>query len=231
MALMLRNDFAFFEATWRRSDSAPMPCRSTGISRRRRSAYILRDCGAKVLVIHADLLAQIAAGDSRQASRCLVVPTPPEIGDAYGIAGEAAAPPAGSDALGGMARRRSALAERRRRGARQHDLHLRHDRPAQGRAPARRRRRERRHGRGDARAASGLSAAGRAMRTVIMRPDVSLARPMSTAAAQRASAASSILQPRFDAEELLRLIERDRITPPAHGADHVRAAAEAAGRR
>ena len=49
------------------------------------AGYILADSRAKVLVIHADLLAQIASGIPVDM-KVLVVPTPPEIGDAYGVA-------------------------------------------------------------------------------------------------------------------------------------------------
>jgi hypothetical protein len=51
------------------------------------AGYILADSRAKVLVIHADLLAQIASGIPVDM-KVLVVPTPPEIGDAYGVAAE-----------------------------------------------------------------------------------------------------------------------------------------------
>ena len=71
-----------------------MPCRSTGISRRRRRATSC-DCGAKVLVVHADLLAQIASGIPAGV-KVLAVPTPEEIGAAYNVAaGEA--PAAGAE--------------------------------------------------------------------------------------------------------------------------------------
>ena len=45
-------------------------------------------------MIHADLLAQIAAGIPAGV-KVLAVPTPPEIGDAYGVPAEKRAVPAG----------------------------------------------------------------------------------------------------------------------------------------
>ena len=51
------------------------------------AGYILADSRAKVLVIHADLLAQIASGIPLEM-KVLVVPTPPEIGDAYSVPAE-----------------------------------------------------------------------------------------------------------------------------------------------
>jgi long-chain acyl-CoA synthetase len=51
------------------------------------AGYILADCRARALVVHADLLPQIAAGVPA-GTKVLVVPTPPEIGDAYGVPAE-----------------------------------------------------------------------------------------------------------------------------------------------
>jgi len=48
VALMLRNDFATFEVKHGgRASLVPMPCRSTGTSRREEAGYILEDCRAK----------------------------------------------------------------------------------------------------------------------------------------------------------------------------------------
>ena len=64
----------------------------------------------------------------------LVVPTPPEIADAYGIPPSRAGflPARCSGRNGSPASRRCPRAPRRHL---QHDLHLRHDGPSQGRAP------------------------------------------------------------------------------------------------
>ncbi len=48
------------------------------------AGYMIRDCGAGVIVIHADLLPQIAEGIPADVS-VLVVPTPPETRAAYEI--------------------------------------------------------------------------------------------------------------------------------------------------
>jgi long-chain acyl-CoA synthetase len=53
--------------------------------------FILRDSGAKALVVHADLAARVQA----PALPRLIAETPPEIGAAYGIAGPAGAVPPG----------------------------------------------------------------------------------------------------------------------------------------
>src|SRR4029079_17360676 len=54
------------------------------------AGYIIRDCGAKVVVVHADLLPQIRDGIP-PATSVLIVSTPPEIRDAYGIAADVCA--------------------------------------------------------------------------------------------------------------------------------------------
>ena len=65
----------------------------------------------------------------------LVVPTPPEIGDAYGVPADEACRAAGAARAGTPSSRRSApTTQPPKLVARQHDLHLGHDRPAQGRA-------------------------------------------------------------------------------------------------
>ena len=58
-------------------------------------AYVLSDCGAKVLVAHADLLAGVADAIPAGVS-VLVVETPPEVRAAYGIPPEAGAVPPGA---------------------------------------------------------------------------------------------------------------------------------------
>jgi hypothetical protein len=87
VALMLRNDFATFEVNMAAGHlgayAVPINWHFTPVE----AGYILADSRAKVLVIHADLLAQIASGIPVDM-KVLVVPTPPEIGDAYGVPAE-----------------------------------------------------------------------------------------------------------------------------------------------
>jgi long-chain acyl-CoA synthetase len=86
VALVLRNDLAFFEAT--------TACRLAGACAvpvnwhlsPTELAYVLEDCGARVAVVHADLLARVRPA-LPQACRALVVPTPPEVAHAYGLDG------------------------------------------------------------------------------------------------------------------------------------------------
>ncbi len=56
--------------------------------------FVLRDSGAKVLVVHADLARKLAPMPF--GTRMIVAPTPPEIAAAYGLAAEDSAAPAGA---------------------------------------------------------------------------------------------------------------------------------------
>lgn len=83
IALFLRNDFPFLEASQAANKigayTVPVNWHATADEAR----YILADSGAKLLVIHSDLLPQIAAGIPDRFP-LLVVKTPPELLAAYG---------------------------------------------------------------------------------------------------------------------------------------------------
>jgi acyl-CoA synthetase (AMP-forming)/AMP-acid ligase II len=81
---MLRNDFATFEVNMAAGQLGAYAVPINWHLTAEEAGYILADSRAKVLVIHADLLAQIASGIPID-TKVLVVPTPPEIGDAYGV--------------------------------------------------------------------------------------------------------------------------------------------------
>lgn len=97
VALMLRNDFPLFEATMAAgmlgAYAVPLNWHNTADE----AGYILQDSAAKVLVVHADLLAQIAAGIPER-TRVFVVETPAEIAAAYHVSDAAARLPAGCNA-------------------------------------------------------------------------------------------------------------------------------------
>jgi long-chain acyl-CoA synthetase len=91
VALLLRNDFAFFEV---QQAAAAVGAYSVPINwhgKTEEATYILKDARPKVLVAHADLLgplrAYIPAG-----IQVLVVATPPEVQRRYGITPERARP-------------------------------------------------------------------------------------------------------------------------------------------
>jgi len=94
VALLLRNDFAFFEV---QQAAAAVGAYSVPINwhgKAEEATYILNDARPKVLVAHADLLAPLRQ-HIPTGIRILVVPTPPEVQQRYGIAEEKAAPAAG----------------------------------------------------------------------------------------------------------------------------------------
>lgn len=94
VGLMLRNDFAFFEASAAAamlgSPVVPINWHLKG----EEVAYILADSGAHMLVCHADLLPQIKDGLPKRLP-LLVVTTPPEIAAAFGVSPDLARVPEG----------------------------------------------------------------------------------------------------------------------------------------
>ena len=92
VALMLRNDFPFFEASMAANAVGARALPLNWHFQAEEAGFILRDSQAKVLVVHADLLSQMQAGIP-EGLQIFVVPTPPEIQAAYRIAPEQAAPP------------------------------------------------------------------------------------------------------------------------------------------
>jgi long-chain acyl-CoA synthetase len=84
VALMLRNDFATFETNMAAGQLGAYPVPINWHFTPQEAGYILRDCAAKALVVHSDLLTQIASGIP-PGVKVLVVPTPEEIANAYSV--------------------------------------------------------------------------------------------------------------------------------------------------
>ncbi len=84
VALLLRNDLAFFEATAAVGLLGAYAVPINWHLSADESAYIMLDCTARVLVVHADLLPNLSRVVSERMT-LLVVETPPEIAAAYGI--------------------------------------------------------------------------------------------------------------------------------------------------
>ena len=95
VALMLRNDFPTFEVNMAASQLGAYAVPINWHFTPEEANHILRDSGAKVLVAHTDLLAQIASGIPA-AVKVLAVPTPQEIAAAYNVPAERRVAPAGS---------------------------------------------------------------------------------------------------------------------------------------
>ena len=84
VALLLRNDFAFVEASVAAQTIGAYATPINWHNTPDEIGYVLRDCGAPVLVGHDDLLAKL--GDAVPAGvAVLAVATPPEIAAAYGV--------------------------------------------------------------------------------------------------------------------------------------------------
>ena len=205
-----------------------MPCRSTGISRRRRRATSWPTAAPRCWWRTADLLAQIAGGVP-PGVKVLVVPTPDEIAAAYDVAADKRRAPRRRRDLGGLRGAQRAQRRAAQGVARQHDLHLGHDRPAQGRAPPAVVARAAGAG-APARSASYWGLDGRSVdRRADERPDVSLRAGRlrhGQRAARPAMRAAAALRGRGHAAA-------DRPAPGqphAHRADHVRAPAAPARR-
>jgi long-chain acyl-CoA synthetase len=94
VAVYLRNDFAFFEAS---IAAGLVGAYSTPVNWHNspdEAAYIFSNSGAKAIVIHADLYHPIARAIPKDIP-VFIVETPPEILSSYGLSAEAARLPAG----------------------------------------------------------------------------------------------------------------------------------------
>jgi len=203
VALFLRNDIAFLEASFAANALGAYAVPINWHFKADEAGYILRDCGAKALIVHADLLPQIA-GAIPPGVAVLVVPTPPEIERAYGVA---APRPSGTTwdawrdrnepwATPGKATR-SAMIYTSGTTGRPKGVRRQPQTPAQQRAI------------GEMMAHVFGVTSG--MRAAIAGPMYHSAPNVHAMACARAGA-DVALMPRFDAEGLLELIERRRIT-------------------
>ncbi|MCA6315671.1 MAG: AMP-binding protein, partial [Phenylobacterium sp.] len=85
VAFCLRNEFAFFEVVQGAGILGAFPVAVNWHCTLDEADYVLRDCGAGVLVIHADLLANLRPAIP-EGVRIVSVRTPPEVCAAYGLA-------------------------------------------------------------------------------------------------------------------------------------------------
>ena len=94
VALYLRNDFPFFEASAAAGLIGAYPTPVNWHYAPNEARYLFENSGAKAIVIHADLLGPIREAIPPGVA-VLVVETPPEIAAAYGVSAEATKAPAG----------------------------------------------------------------------------------------------------------------------------------------
>ena len=95
IALFLRNDLPFFEASVAAGLLGAYPTPVNWHATPEEARYVFENSGAKAVVIHADLLASIRSVIPAGVT-VLAVATPPEIGAAYGLSPETCAPPGGA---------------------------------------------------------------------------------------------------------------------------------------
>jgi long-chain acyl-CoA synthetase len=91
VALLLRNDFAFFEAQQAAAALGAYCVPINWHGRAEEVRYILDDAHPKVLVVHADLLAPLRHA-LPEGLQLLVVPTPPEVARRYALDDAACTP-------------------------------------------------------------------------------------------------------------------------------------------
>lgn len=91
VALLLRNDFAFFEVQQAAAAIGAYSVPLNWHGKPEEALYILGDAKPKVLVVHADLLESLRA-HLPDGLPVLVVPTPPEVQRRYGISDALASP-------------------------------------------------------------------------------------------------------------------------------------------
>ena len=94
VALYLRNDLAFFEAANAAGLVGAYPVAVNWRYAPAEAAYLFENSGARAVVIHADLLPAVR-DVIPSGLPVLVVPTPDEIAEAFGLAPEACQPPHG----------------------------------------------------------------------------------------------------------------------------------------
>src|SRR5207237_9037000 len=95
VALVLRNDFPFFEASYAAQLLGAYCVPVNWHGKAPEIGYVLGDCAAKVVVAHADLLPQVLPV-LPEGVPLLIVPTPPEIAAAYDILADQCRAPAGA---------------------------------------------------------------------------------------------------------------------------------------
>ncbi|RYY28448.1 MAG: long-chain fatty acid--CoA ligase [Sphingomonadales bacterium] len=213
IALYLRNDFTFFEASFAAGLIGAYPTPVNWHYAPPEADYLFRDCDAKAIVIHADLISGIA-DVLPPGVPVFVVETPPEIAEAYGIAAERCRIPpgmtgwsswlAGFDGYDGPALTAPGTiiytsgTTGNPKGVKR-PLPDPAERAAMVGALC------------DAYGFSKAQKAGTPITTVVTGPMYHTAPNFYGLTAARAGA-RVILQPRFDTEDLLRLVEQERVT-------------------
>lgn len=211
VALMLRNDFATFEVNMAAGQLGAYAVPINWHFTPEEADYILRDSGAKVLVAHTDLLAQIAPGIPAGV-KVMAVPTPEEIAGAYNVPADRRTAPAGvglwQDFVSASTPRtappklaRGSMIYTSGTTGRPKGVRRRPSTPEQQAAGAQ-----------EAAAFWGLKQDSAIV--VLMNGPMYHSAPAAYGMASARLGLNVVLQPRFEAEDMLRLIER-------HGVSHM----------
>ncbi len=224
VCILMRNDIAFIEAAYAAMRLGAYAVPINWHFKPEEINYVLRDSGTSVLIGHADMLHPLR--DAIPAGvTVLSVPTPPEILANYKIDPDHLATPDFADRVRILAETAGALRRPGAAAAPEHDLHLGHHGPSQGRAAQRADAGAGGFRRADAwddlwaaakhpRAAAGAAVS---LRAELVRPALRPPRRRAGAdAAVRSGGISAADRGRADRHHL-------------HGADHVHPADEAAG--
>ncbi len=206
VALMLRNDIAFSVASGGAGRLGAYPVPINWHLKEEEFNYILKDCGAKALVIHADLLAGVGGGIPAGVI-VLSVPTPPEVADTYTIAGAQGYPSVDAIAWESWIDEQTPREEEPEFQA----MSMIYTSGTTGH-PKGVRRQPAKPEDGEAALAITVQAFGlvQGMRTIIPAP-LYHAAPNGYAGLTLQMEGFMVLQPRFDPEEFLALIERHKI--------------------
>jgi long-chain acyl-CoA synthetase len=209
VALMLRNDFPTFEVNMAAGQLGVYGVPINWHFTPEEAGYILADSGAKVLVAHSDLFAQIAAGVPANV-KVLVVPTPVEIAAAYTVPIEKQRAPDGVETWDAFVARHAPNAQppKAARGS------MIYTSGTTGRPKGVRRQ--------PSSPEQQALAAGEAAKYWGVKADPSIVVMMNGPMYHSAPAAygmgsarlglNMVLQPRFEAEDMLRLIDRHKVS-------------------
>lgn len=205
VALLMRNDIAFLEASYAAMTLGAYAVPLNWHFRPEEIDFVLRDCGAKVLIGHADLVQELQASIPAGVLT-LSVETPPEVRAAYGLSKAQGLPPGMLDLATWIESQApydgpSLPAPQSMiytSGTTGHPKGVRRKAPSQTEQVATERLREMVYG------------TRRGMRGLLPGPLYHSA-PNSFALRAGRLGGVLVLMPRFDAEEMLRLIEAERI--------------------
>ncbi|MAU44714.1 MAG: long-chain fatty acid--CoA ligase [Yangia sp.] len=96
VALLLRNDLTFLEVEQAAAITGVQAVPLNWHNAPEETLYVLNDCGAKIVVAHSDLYLSAGAGAFPPGVRVLVLPTPPVLCDSFGLDPSCARVPEGT---------------------------------------------------------------------------------------------------------------------------------------